>query len=113
MYTSERRRMSLHEIKRKDPVRVSAGSLWQDPLAIELSNNSGRNVISPRSRTRALAVVYIVVEHASVPQTEENLSLKCLKEACADTHAVLKTIPFERIALGTTDVLDNFYNAGK
>ncbi|XP_048116800.1 mitogen-activated protein kinase kinase kinase 5 isoform X3 [Alosa alosa] len=112
MYTSERRRMSLHEIKRKDPVRVSAGSLWQDPLAIELSNtSSGKNIISPRSRTRALAVVYIVVEHASVPQTEENLSLKCLTEACADTHAVLKTIPFDRIALGTTDVLDNFYNA--
>ncbi|XP_062395311.1 mitogen-activated protein kinase kinase kinase 5 [Sardina pilchardus] len=111
MYTSERRRMSLHEIKRKDPVRVSAGSLWQDPLAIELSNTSGKNIISPRSRTRALAVVYIVVEHASVPQTEENLSLKCLKEACADSHAVLKTIPFERIALGTTDVLDSFYNA--
>lgn len=114
MYTSERRRMSLHEIKRKDPVRVSAGSLWQDPLAcIELSNTSGKNIISPRSRTRALAVIHIAIEHASVPQTQENLSLKCLKEACADTHAVLKTIPFERIALGTTDVLDNFYNAGK
>ncbi|CAB1333549.1 unnamed protein product, partial [Coregonus sp. 'balchen'] len=45
--------------------------------------------------------------------TEENLSLKCLKEACADTHAVFKTIPFERILLGTTDILDIFYNAGK
>ncbi|XP_063055193.1 mitogen-activated protein kinase kinase kinase 5 [Engraulis encrasicolus] len=114
MYTSERRRMSLrstHEIKRKDSLRVSAGSLWQDPLAIELSNSGKNNVTSPRSRTRALAVVYIVVEHASVPQSEENLSLKCLQEACADTRAVLKTIPFERIALGTTDVLDNFYNA--
>lgn len=104
---------STHEIKRKDSLRVSAGSLWQDPLAIELSNSGKNNVTSPRSRTRALAVVYIVVEHASVPQSEENLSLKCLQEACADTRAVLKTIPFERIALGTTDVLDNFYNAGK
>ncbi|CDQ80206.1 unnamed protein product [Oncorhynchus mykiss] len=112
MYTTERRRMSLHEVKRKDPVWVSAGSLWQDPLAIDLST-SNKHIISPRSRTRAVAVVYIVVEDASLPQTEENLSLKSVKEACADTHAVFKTIPFERISLGTTDILDIFYNAGK
>ncbi|TKS82388.1 Mitogen-activated protein kinase kinase kinase 5 [Collichthys lucidus] len=107
--------MSLHELKRKDPVWVSAGSLWQDSLAIELSaaNCSGKQVVSPRSRTRAVSVAYIVNEDASVPQTEENLSLKCLKEACADAHAVFKTIPFERISLGTTDILDSFYNAGK
>ncbi|XP_041843395.1 mitogen-activated protein kinase kinase kinase 5 [Melanotaenia boesemani] len=113
MYTSERRRMSLHELKRKDPVWVSAGSLWQDSLALELSTScgSGKQIISPRSRTRAVSVAYIVNEDASLPQTEENLSLKCLKEACADAHAVLKTISAERISLGTTDVLDGFYNA--
>uniref|UniRef100_A0A674B5M1 mitogen-activated protein kinase kinase kinase n=1 Tax=Salmo trutta TaxID=8032 RepID=A0A674B5M1_SALTR len=110
MYTTERRRMSLHEVKRKDPVWVSAGSLWQDPLAIELST-SNKHIISPRSRTRAVAVAYIVTEDASLPQTEENLSLKSVKEACAETHAVFKTIPFERISLGTTDILDIFYNA--
>ncbi|KAF3692190.1 Mitogen-activated protein kinase kinase kinase 5 [Channa argus] len=87
MYTTERRRMSLHE-KRKDPVWVAAGSLWQDPLAIELSDNgSAKQVVSPRSRTRALSVAYIVNVGASVPQTEGNLSLKCLKEACADANA--------------------------
>ncbi|KAM9353855.1 mitogen-activated protein kinase kinase kinase 5 [Symphorus nematophorus] len=111
MYTTERRRMSLHELKRKDPVWVSAGSLWQDPLAMELSSGSGKQVVSPRSRTRAVSVAYIVNEDASVPQTEENLSLKCVKEACADAHAVFKTISFERISLGTTDILDHFYNA--
>uniref|UniRef100_UPI003AAD996C mitogen-activated protein kinase kinase kinase 5 n=1 Tax=Centroberyx gerrardi TaxID=166262 RepID=UPI003AAD996C len=109
MYTTERRRMSLHEVKRKDPVWVSAGSLWQDPLAIELT--SSNKVTSPRSRTRAVSVAYIVNEDASLPQTEENLSLKCLKEACADVHAAFKTISFERISLGTTDILDSFYNA--
>uniref|UniRef100_A0A4W5MG93 mitogen-activated protein kinase kinase kinase n=1 Tax=Hucho hucho TaxID=62062 RepID=A0A4W5MG93_9TELE len=93
-----------------DPVWVSAGSLWQDPLAIELST-SNKHIISPRSRTRAVAVAYIVTEDASLPQTEENLSLKSMKEACADTHAVFKTIPFERISLGTTEILDIFYNA--
>uniref|UniRef100_A0A8C7TMA7 mitogen-activated protein kinase kinase kinase n=1 Tax=Oncorhynchus mykiss TaxID=8022 RepID=A0A8C7TMA7_ONCMY len=87
-----------------------AGSLWQDPLAIELST-SNKHIISPRSRTRAVAVAYIVTEDASLPQTEENLSLKSVKEACAETHAVFKTIPFERISLGTTDILDIFYNA--
>ncbi|KAM8735760.1 mitogen-activated protein kinase kinase kinase 5 isoform 1-T1 [Acanthopagrus schlegelii] len=112
MYTTERRRMSLHELRRKDPVRVSAGSLWQDSLAMELSGSgSGKQIVSPRSRTRAVSVAYLVNEDASVPQTEENLSLKCVKEACADAHAVFKTISFERISLGTTDVLDSFYNA--
>ncbi|XP_029928607.1 mitogen-activated protein kinase kinase kinase 5 [Myripristis murdjan] len=111
MYTTERRRMSLHEVKRRDPVWVSAGSLWQDPLAIELSNCNSKQVTSPRSRTRAVSVAYIVNEDASVPHTEENLSLKCLKEACADVHATFKTISFERISLGTTDILDSFYNA--
>uniref|UniRef100_A0A671XRT3 mitogen-activated protein kinase kinase kinase n=1 Tax=Sparus aurata TaxID=8175 RepID=A0A671XRT3_SPAAU len=110
MYTTERRRMSLHELRRKDPVRVSAGSLWQDSLAMELSG-SGKQTVSPRSRTRAVSVAYLVNEDASVPQTEENLSLKCVKEACADAHAVFKTISFERISLGTTDILDSFYNA--
>eukprot|EP00063_Salmo_salar_P047410 XP_014022245.1 PREDICTED: mitogen-activated protein kinase kinase kinase 5-like [Salmo salar] len=109
MYTTERRRMSLHEVKRKDPIWVSAGSLWQDPLAIDLSTSN--KIMSPRSRTRAVAVAYIIVEDASLPPTEENLTLKSVKEACADTHAVFKTIPFERISLGTTDVLDIFYNA--
>lgn len=104
--------MSLHELRRKDPVWVSAGSLWQDSLAMELSG-SGKQTVSPRSRTRAVSVAYLVNEDASVPQTEENLSLKCVKEACADAHAVFKTISFERISLGTTDILDSFYNAGK
>ncbi|XP_062278112.1 mitogen-activated protein kinase kinase kinase 5 [Scomber scombrus] len=112
MYTTERRRMSLHEPKRKDPIWVSAGSLWQDPLTMELSSSGlGIQIVSPRSRTRAVSVAYIVNEDASVPQSEENLSLKCLKEACADAHAVFKTIPFERISLGTADILDSFYNA--
>uniref|UniRef100_A0A669EXL2 mitogen-activated protein kinase kinase kinase n=1 Tax=Oreochromis niloticus TaxID=8128 RepID=A0A669EXL2_ORENI len=105
--------MSLRDSKRKDPVRVSAGSLWQDSLVLELSasNGSGKQIVSPRSRTRAVSVAYIVNEDASVPHTEENLSLKCLKEACADAHAVLKTISFDRISQGTTDILDSFYNA--
>uniref|UniRef100_A0AAQ6AGG1 mitogen-activated protein kinase kinase kinase n=1 Tax=Amphiprion ocellaris TaxID=80972 RepID=A0AAQ6AGG1_AMPOC len=108
-------RMSLREVKRRDPVWVSAGSLWQDSLAMELSasSGSGKPIVSPRSRSRAVSVAYIVNEDASVPQTEENLSLKCLKEACADAHAAFKTISFERISLGTTDILDSFYNAGK
>ncbi|XP_055359168.1 mitogen-activated protein kinase kinase kinase 5 isoform X2 [Betta splendens] len=112
MYTTERRRMSLHDMRRKDPVRVSAGSFWQDSLAIDLSaNGSGKQVVSPRSRTRALCVAYVVNVDASVPQTEENLSLKSLKEACGDAHAAFTTISFESISLGSTDILDSFYNA--
>ncbi|XP_053488227.1 mitogen-activated protein kinase kinase kinase 5 isoform X1 [Ictalurus furcatus] len=109
MYTSERRRMSLHEVKRRNSVQVSAGSLWQDALALELSAN--KSVTSPRSRSRALSVVYVVVEDASVEQSEENLSLRCVREACADSHAELQTVPFESIAHATANTLDTFYNA--
>ncbi|KAG7336155.1 hypothetical protein KOW79_000848 [Hemibagrus wyckioides] len=109
MYTSERRRMSLHEVKRRNSIRVSAGSLWQDSLALELS--ASKSVTSPRSRSRALSVVYVVVEDATVPQTEENLSLRCVKEACADSQAELQTVPFESIAHATANTLDIFYNA--
>lgn len=106
--------MSLHELRRKDPVRVSAGSLWQDSLAMELSaSGSARQAVSPRSRTRAVSVAYIVNEDASAPQTEGDLSLTCLTEACGDAHAVFETISFGRISLGAADVLDSFYNAGK
>uniref|UniRef100_A0A8C6UR37 mitogen-activated protein kinase kinase kinase n=1 Tax=Neogobius melanostomus TaxID=47308 RepID=A0A8C6UR37_9GOBI len=112
MYTTERRRMSLRDHKRKDPVRVStaAGSLWQDSLALEVGS-SGKQLVSPRTRTRPVSVAYIVNEDASLPQTAENLSLKCVQEACADASAVFTTISFERISLGTTDILDSFYNS--
>uniref|UniRef100_A0A8C7XL34 mitogen-activated protein kinase kinase kinase n=1 Tax=Oryzias sinensis TaxID=183150 RepID=A0A8C7XL34_9TELE len=95
------------------PFWVSAGSLWHDSAVLELGacSGSGKQVVSPRSRTRPVSVAYIVNEDASVPQTEENLSLKCLKEACADAHATLKTFSFETVSLGTTDILDSFYNA--
>ncbi|KAL6109739.1 map3k6 [Pungitius sinensis] len=117
MYTTERRRMSLHDQRRKDPVRVSAGSLWQDASAVDPSGGGGgcaaaaKQLTSPRSRTRAVSVAYVVNEDASATHGEESLTLGCLKEACADAHALLKTISFERISLGTTDILDSFYNA--
>ncbi|KAM4735918.1 mitogen-activated protein kinase kinase kinase 5 isoform 2-T2 [Anableps anableps] len=41
MYTTERRRMSLRDARRKDPVWVSAGSLWQDSSVLELTASSG------------------------------------------------------------------------
>ncbi|MBN3305222.1 M3K5 kinase, partial [Amia calva] len=109
MEASEQR-TDLHDDPKREHGRVSAGSFWQDPLAIELSHSS-KSAVSPRSRTRAVTVVFIAVEDASLPQTEGNLSLKCLAEACASAHAALLTIPLERLALGSTDILDSFYNA--
>lgn len=95
--------------KRKDRLWMSAGSLWQDSVALEQSGASaGKQNISPRSRTRAVSVAYVANEDA-----EEIVSLKCLREACADAHACLQTIAFDRISAGTTDVLDSFYNAGE
>lgn len=106
--------MSLHDLRRRDSLRVSAGSLWQDSLVMDQSANSSvKHVVSPRSRTRAISVAYIDNGDASVPPTEKNLSLTCLQDACADVRASLNTISFERITLGMTDALDGFYNAGK
>ncbi|XP_077384027.1 mitogen-activated protein kinase kinase kinase 5 isoform X1 [Festucalex cinctus] len=120
MYTTERRRMSL---RREPPtwLQTSAGSLWQDPLAMELSARSTaakNGVVSPRSRGRPVSVAYIANDGedeaaatAEAAPAERHLSLACLKEACADTRASFKSIPFERISMATTDVLDRFYNA--
>lgn len=102
----------LQNEPKADTNGASAGSFWQDPLAIALSNTP-KDIISPRSRTRAVTVVYILIDEADLPQSEENLSLRCLEEACADAHAKMNTIPFGSLALGTTDILDIFYNAGK
>uniref|UniRef100_A0AAY4D5F5 mitogen-activated protein kinase kinase kinase n=1 Tax=Denticeps clupeoides TaxID=299321 RepID=A0AAY4D5F5_9TELE len=107
MQHHERRRSSLQEIRRRDSVKVPAGALWQDNLAMELSGGAGK-CVSPHSRTRALSVVCVVVEEDAA---EEKPSTKCLKEACADAKAHFKSVPYERIALGATDALDNFYNA--
>ncbi|KAK6474263.1 mitogen-activated protein kinase kinase kinase 5-like isoform X1 [Huso huso] len=100
----------LQNEPKADTNGASAGSFWQDPLAIALSNTP-KDIISPRSRTRAVTVVYILIDEADLPQSEENLSLRCLEEACADAHAKMNTIPFGSLALGTTDILDIFYNA--
>ncbi|XP_028675568.2 mitogen-activated protein kinase kinase kinase 5 isoform X1 [Erpetoichthys calabaricus] len=90
---------------------AAAGSLWQDSLAIAFSSNS-KNPLSPKSRGRAVTVVYILTEDGVRPEKQEDIaSLKCLKEACAAVHAEWKAIPFESLALGTTEVLDCFYNA--
>ncbi|XP_037128814.1 mitogen-activated protein kinase kinase kinase 5-like [Syngnathus acus] len=130
MYTTERRRMSL----RREPaawLQASAGSMWQDPLAMEMSARSSaakNGVVSPRSRGRAVSVAYIANDREDVDAVdavdaaaraaradsapaERHLSLACLKEACADSRASFQSIPFERISMATTDVLDSFYNA--
>ncbi|XP_061530038.1 mitogen-activated protein kinase kinase kinase 5 isoform X1 [Phycodurus eques] len=120
MYTTERRRMSL----RRESVspQSSAGTLWQDPLAMELSARSTaakNGAVSPRSRGgRAVSVAYIANDGedegaatAGAAPAERRLSLACVKAACADSRASFQSIPFERISMATTDVLDSFYNA--
>lgn len=102
---------------------AAAESLWQDPLATEQgarSHAAKTGVVSPRNRGRAASVAYIANDGegeaaatAQGAQAERHLSLACLKEACADTRVSLKSIPFERISMATTDVLDSFYNAGE
>ncbi|XP_069751967.1 mitogen-activated protein kinase kinase kinase 5 isoform X2 [Narcine bancroftii] len=89
------------------PPSVSAGSYWQDPLAIDISRSA---VPAPKGRSRAVRAVFVVSETAS-PQSEGSLSLRCLREACEDAHADLETVPFGRLLLNETTTLDRFYNA--
>ncbi|XP_060113589.1 mitogen-activated protein kinase kinase kinase 6 isoform X1 [Heteronotia binoei] len=90
----------------------SAGSLWQDPLAIALTPSKPVSAGSPGSRggngrSRALNVVFVFTEELSEP-----LPLRCLEEACRDIPAaVLTVLPFGTVALGDMGALDSFYNA--
>ncbi|XP_062889994.1 mitogen-activated protein kinase kinase kinase 5 isoform X1 [Mobula hypostoma] len=86
---------------------VSAGSYWQDPLAIDISRSA---VPAPRVRSRAVRAVYVSSETGD-PQSESSLSLRCLREACEDAHAVLETVSFGRLVMGETGSLDRFYTA--
>ncbi|XP_043940282.1 mitogen-activated protein kinase kinase kinase 6 [Protopterus annectens] len=97
---------------------VTAGTYWQDPLATVVSSRGGttRAVTPPggvpRPRTRPLAVVYVQSEGAvGLAQSEETLSLHCVREACEDSRAVLNIVPFGSLALGETHSLGCFYNA--
>nr|XP_033813198.1 mitogen-activated protein kinase kinase kinase 6 isoform X2 [Geotrypetes seraphini] len=92
----------------------SAGSYWQDPLAIALScrrslsgsGGAGAGGGSRAARGRPLSVVYVLKEAPEEPQ-----ALDCLREACAALPAQLRTLPFGTLALGDTHTLDSFYNA--
>ncbi|XP_072358193.1 mitogen-activated protein kinase kinase kinase 5-like isoform X1 [Scyliorhinus torazame] len=95
------------DIPGAQPRSVSAGSYWQDPLAIDMSRSA---VPAPKHRSRDLRAVYVINETPGL-QSQDNLSLKCLREACEDAHAVLQTVPFGRLVLGETGTLDCFYNA--
>ncbi|XP_078279497.1 mitogen-activated protein kinase kinase kinase 5-like [Rhinoraja longicauda] len=86
---------------------VSAGSYWQDPLAIDISRSA---LPVPKVRSRAVQAVYVVNETAS-PQSEDSPHLRCLREACVDAGAELHTVPVGRLVLGETGTLDCFYNA--
>ncbi|XP_062996534.1 mitogen-activated protein kinase kinase kinase 6 [Elgaria multicarinata webbii] len=103
---------------------ASAGSLWQDPLAIAVTPSKPVSVGSQSAgggggggggggsstcsgKDRALSVVYVFTE-----DVEEPLPLQCLREACREVPAAeLTTVPFGTVMLGDTDTLDRFYNA--
>lgn len=103
-----------------------AGSCWQDPLAEALSR--GRSIAAPPGRvgvrSRPLSVVYVLTREPQPgvePDTGaevEPLPLRCLREASAQLpgprpRPQLRTLPFGKLALGDTEALDSFYNAGE
>ncbi|XP_063168468.1 mitogen-activated protein kinase kinase kinase 6 isoform X2 [Candoia aspera] len=97
----------------EDSKMGSAGSLWQDTLAMALTPNKPLSSAGSQGsregggRSRDLSVVYVFTE-----DSEEPLPLLCLQEACREVPAtVLATVPFGTVMLGDTDTLDRFYNA--
>ncbi|XP_072890383.1 mitogen-activated protein kinase kinase kinase 5-like [Hemitrygon akajei] len=107
MSSSSRRGSAVSGVEAGRPPSVSAGSYWQDPLAIDISRSA---VPAPRVRSRAVRAVYVCSEQGD-PQSESSLSLKCLREACEDANAVLEIVLFGRLVMGETGTLDCFYNA--
>ncbi|KAH0631230.1 hypothetical protein JD844_005466 [Phrynosoma platyrhinos] len=102
---------------------ASAGSLWQDTLAIALTPNKPLSGGSPGPRSgsgsgsgtpscprdRSRSVVYVSTEE---DLEEEPLPLQCLRDACKEVPVTrLETVPFGTVMLGDTDNLDRFYNA--
>ncbi|XP_067399389.1 mitogen-activated protein kinase kinase kinase 6 [Emydura macquarii macquarii] len=89
-----------------------AGSYWQDPLAMAITPSQPLFGAQGRrgsiSRSRALRVVYVLNEAAA---DAESQPLRCLREACREVRAELRTVPFDTLALGETGTLDCFYNA--
>ncbi|XP_032083648.1 mitogen-activated protein kinase kinase kinase 6 [Thamnophis elegans] len=93
----------------------SAGSLWQDTLAMALTpskplspaGSQGCREGGGGGRTRALRLVYVSTEDLEKP-----LPFLCLQEACREFPGTeLATVPFGTLMLGVTDSLDRFYNA--
>ncbi|KAL7980451.1 hypothetical protein Chor_001605 [Crotalus horridus] len=93
----------------------SAGSLWQDTLAMALTPSKplysagSQGCREGGGRTRALRVVYVFTE-----DLEKQPPLLCLQEACREVPGTeLATVSFGTVMLGDTDTLDRFYNAGQ
>lgn len=92
----------------------SAGSLWQDPLAIALTPSKLVSAGSHGSRggngrSQVLSVAFVFTEDLT-----ELLPLRCLKDACREIPtAELTVLPFGTVALGDMGALDSFYNAGE
>nr|XP_056702111.1 mitogen-activated protein kinase kinase kinase 6 [Euleptes europaea] len=90
----------------------SAGSLWQDTLAIALTPSrpvsaGGQGSRGGSGRSRALSVVLVFTEDLTEP-----LPLRCLEDACREIPAAqLTVLPFGTVALGDMGALDSFYNA--
>uniref|UniRef100_A0A8C6VHL9 mitogen-activated protein kinase kinase kinase n=1 Tax=Naja naja TaxID=35670 RepID=A0A8C6VHL9_NAJNA len=109
-----RRRGGMEAAAATDSKLGSAGSLWQDTLAMALtpskplSSAAGQGCREGGGKSRALRVVYVFTEEVDKPA----LPLLCLQEACREVPATeLATVPFGSMMLGDTDTLDRFYNA--
>uniref|UniRef100_A0A8D0BB90 mitogen-activated protein kinase kinase kinase n=1 Tax=Salvator merianae TaxID=96440 RepID=A0A8D0BB90_SALMN len=109
------------EEERSSTARSSAGSLWQDTLAIALTHNEpvapaasgsqssrGGGGGGGGTRARSVSVLYVCAEE----ELDEPVPLLSLQEACREVPATaLTTLPFGTLALGDTGTLDRFYNA--
>ncbi|KAM9703847.1 mitogen-activated protein kinase kinase kinase 5 [Menidia menidia] len=104
----------------------AAGTFWHDPLIAGSDLNLNPNPTLPGgcpmdgggllstgkgSKSRPVAVAYVVNGEATPQTNAEVMALQCLRDACEAVGSKLDTVNFGKLDFGETTVLDRFYNA--
>uniref|UniRef100_A0A673CJR6 mitogen-activated protein kinase kinase kinase n=1 Tax=Sphaeramia orbicularis TaxID=375764 RepID=A0A673CJR6_9TELE len=89
---------------------VSSGGISPTPGGCPI-DSAGLLSTGKCSKSRPVAVAYVLNSEANLQNNAENLALQCLRDACDTVGSKLETVNFGKLDFGETAVLDRFYNA--